>query len=235
MKRQYQLFDGLQKTIHSAFAQECQLCHLSIGPEEQGYAWCQSCLQYFIPSPRCQRCGLPTLTETLQCGECLSSPPLWHSLYCVGDYKFPLITYIHKLKYKREFWQAKSLASLLAPQISSPAALITSVPLHWQRQLFRGFNQSAVLAFQLSNLLHVPYDNQIVKRVRSTPHQQGLSKLQRKRNLKNAFALKKPITHEHIAIVDDVVTTGSTMHQLCLLMLDAGVKKIDIYCICRTP
>jgi predicted amidophosphoribosyltransferase len=62
-----------------------------------------------------------------------------------------------------------------------------------------------------------------------------MDKKQRKENVRQAFHLRKSINFEHVAIVDDVLTTGSTVHQLCELLLDAGVKTIDIYCICRTP
>jgi predicted amidophosphoribosyltransferase len=72
------------------------------------------------------------------------------------------------------------------------------------------------------------------KRIKSTPSQQGLNREQRVRNLRHAFALNNHPNHTHIAIIDDVVTTGSSVRQLCNLLFDVGVEKIDIYCICRT-
>ncbi|WP_417852358.1 phosphoribosyltransferase family protein [Vibrio europaeus] len=71
--------------------------------------------------------------------------------------------------------------------------------------------------------------------MRATPQQQGLTKAERKRNLDRAFLLNGEIVADHIAIVDDVLTTGSTVQHLCELLLEAGVKSVDIYCICRTP
>lgn len=179
---------------------------------------------------------MPTLLNVPQCGQCLASPPLWHRLYCVGDYIFPLNHTVHKLKYEGQFWQARNLSALLAPRIDEPAPLITSVPLHWQRRLTRGFNQSELLANQLSKqLINATCDHQLIKRKRATPQQKGLSKVQRKQNLQHAFALQRKPNQKHIAIVDDVVTTGSTIQQICKLLLEVGVERIDIYCICRTP
>ena len=224
----------VQKTITRLVSRQCLLCRLPIETHQTG-AWCKTCLTYFSPQPRCQQCGLPTLITVPQCGQCLANPPPWQRLYCVGDYIFPLSHTIHQLKYEGQFWQSRHLSALLTQRIDTPAPLITSVPLHWQRRLKRGFNQSALLASQLSQQLGASCDNQLIKRNRATPQQQGLSKLQRKQNLKHAFTLRHRPTHKHIALVDDVVTTGSTVQQICQLLLEVGVERIDIYCICRTP
>nr|WP_238529409.1 phosphoribosyltransferase family protein [Vibrio mimicus] len=109
------------------------------------------------------------------------------------------------------------------------------MPLHWRRRWQRGFNQSDLLARELARSLPTQYDSQLFARRRATPHQQGLSKAQRIQNLSGAFVLNHQPNQQHIAIVDDVVTTGSTIRHLCDLLLDVGVQSIDIYCICRTP
>ncbi|WP_341866957.1 phosphoribosyltransferase family protein [Vibrio aquaticus] len=168
------------------------------------------------------------------CGTCLRDPPAWQRLYCVGSYQQPLSGYIHQFKYEGQFLQADKLATLLSPLIESPAEVVTSVPLHWQRYMKRGFNQSELLAVSLAKQLERPYVP-MFQRVQATQQQQGLSRQQRQVNLANAFKLKSVKNYQHVAIVDDVVTTGSTVHHLCKLLLDAGVKSVDIYCICRTP
>lgn len=208
----------------------CDLCHLKADHQ----FWCSHCRRYFHPIPRCLRCGLPTLTTIEQCGHCLTHPPLWNRLYCVGSYQQPLSRYVHRFKYQRQFWLSPILASLLASRIDQPAPLFTSVPMHWRRQWWRGFNQSELLAANLAS--HWPNSHYVplFKRHRATAQQQGLSKIQRQRNLRRAFTLVQSPAARHIALVDDVVTTGSTMHQLCALLLNAGVESIDIYCLCRT-
>lgn len=228
------LIDWLRKTTAPLLHAECPLCRLAIDIAHP-FGLCSACQEWLDHGHRCARCGLPTLSAVDQCGECLRQPPAWQTLYCVGDYHFPLSDAVHQLKYQGQFWQAPRLAALLAAQISEPAPLLCSVPLHWRRRWQRGFNQSDLLAQHLANRLNTQYDRHLFARRLSTPHQQGLSKKQRETNLHRAFVLSHLPTQNHVAIVDDVVTTGSTVRHLCHLLLDVGVQRIDIYCICRTP
>lgn len=224
----------MKKYTADLFAPQCELCGLSIGPSARLLWVCEYCEQHFAPQPRCLRCGLPTVIPTAECGACLRTPPLWQQLYCVGDYQVPLSGYVHKLKYQGQFWQADKLAQLLVTRIEQPAELITCVPLHWRRHWRRGFNQSEMLARSLADRLARPYQS-LFRRERATPPQLGKNRRQRQANLRGAYCMKGGVTLKHVAIVDDVLTTGSTVHQLCKLLLDAGVKTIDIYTICRTP
>ncbi|WP_170960294.1 phosphoribosyltransferase family protein [Vibrio kanaloae] len=232
------LSDWLQKHTPRLVTSQCHLCKLDKLPSDTHPRWCQTCLDLFCQQPRCQQCGLKTLTSVEQCGQCLSNPPPWHRLYCVGDYVFPTARYIQQMKYADKFWFARDLSKLLAPRIEHPAPLITSVPLHWGRYIHRGFNQSQLLAHYAAQELDVK-SAVLFRRSRSTVSQQGLTKSARQINLKNAFTLRNmnfsTNNYAHVAIIDDVVTTGSTVYQLCQLLLEVGVKRIDIYCICRTP
>ncbi|WP_165310036.1 ComF family protein [Vibrio ziniensis] len=230
------LSDWFQKAnfIHRCLAPQCPICKLALD-NKLPYAVCSACEAWYPKYPRCQCCGLATLTPVDMCGQCLTKPTIWHNLYCVGDYQFPLSNIIHLLKYQRQFWQAKPLAKRLSECIETPAPVITSVPLHWHRYLRRGFNQSDLIAKHLAAFLNVDYQPRLFSRVLDTKSQQALSKVQRKHNLANAFRLNRRPKCKHVAIVDDVVTTGSTVLHLCQLLLEVGVERIDIYCICRTP
>lgn len=212
----------------------CEVCQMEIGGQSHLSWLCEHCQRYLAETSRCMRCGLPTEGLVEVCGRCLVEPPIWQHVYCVGNYQAPLSSYVHRLKFERQFWQAPKLASLLAPRIDQPAELITSVPLHWRRHCQRGFNQSELLAMSLAKNLNLPYQT-LFKRTRATSPQQGKNKRQRERNLRHAFQLVHPVNVSHVAIVDDVLTTGSTVQHLCNLLLEAGVKTVDIYCICRTP
>jgi ComF family protein len=153
----------------------------------------------------------------------------------LGDYGFPLAGEIQRFKDRRELWQVPGLCQQLADQISDPAPLLTSVPIHWKRYLTRGFNQSAILTRYLAQNLSQAHDTQLFSKVRYTRSQRHYRKQLRAENLAHAFKLNRIPEQNHIAIVDDVVTTGSTVRQLCQLLLEVGVERIDIYCICRTP
>ena len=170
-----------------------------------------------------------------QCGQCLAEPPPWQRLYTLGDYDFPLSGHIQRFKDHGEMWQVNALTQLLAERIEQPAPLITYVPLHWQRYLTRGFNQSHLLAQHLAKHLQVKLGTRVFRRVKNSPPQRGSNKDNRQNNLHQAFILPRKLPATHVAIVDDVVTTGSTVRQLSNLLLEVGVESIDIYCICRTP
>ncbi len=169
------------------------------------------------------------------CGECLADPPPWQRLVALGDYDFPLSREVQRFKDHGESWHVDALTQLLATRITAPAPLITSVPLHWRRYLSRGFNQSDVLARHLATHLDSHFDPKLFRRIKFADSQRGHKKSNREQNLQGAFVLSKKPIFEHVAIVDDVVTTGSTVRQLCQLLLEVGVESIDIYCICRTP
>ena len=235
------LSDWLQKHTPRLVTPQCHLCKLPKLPQDAHPKWCNHCLMHFAQQPRCQRCGIKLDIDAIVCGECLKKPPPWQRLYCVGDYDFPLSHYVHQMKYSGQFWLSRDLVKLLVTQIDHPAPIITSVPLHWQRYIHRGFNQSTYLANALAQELNCQ-SLTLFRRRRATPTQQGLSKTQRQRNLRNVFSLRNKDVMKviakgdaHVAIIDDVVTTGSTVYQLCQLLLEVGVKRIDIYCICRTP
>ncbi|EGU36673.1 putative amidophosphoribosyltransferase [Vibrio ichthyoenteri ATCC 700023] len=220
-------------------AHYCQHCLLPIEVRDPTclapWLLCQSCLAMLSIQARCDCCGMTTLQPVTQCGRCLSHPPPWQRLYCVGDYTPPLSDYVQQLKFSRQLHYVELLAELLALRIDPNTQMITFVPLHWRRQLWRGFNQSELLAQALAQRLSLPCES-LFKRTRVTDAQRGMDRKQRQRNLRGAFQLTQSVQGvESVAIVDDVVTTGSTVQQLCKLLLDAGVKSVDIYCICRTP
>ncbi|MFD2177119.1 ComF family protein [Veronia pacifica] len=211
----------------------CQLCHQRLndvlGP------WCEVCRNSFPDSARCKQCGLKLVTDLSQCGECLNRPPDWDQLYCAADYDFPIDDLLHKFKYRGQFWLANPLSTLLADKVASPAPLLLPVPMHWLRRCRRGYNQSAVLTHYLAIKLDTNWRHDVLKRVRATPAQRGLKRSQRLSNLSSAFAVNTNIAlPSHVALVDDVVTTGSTVNTLSRLLKQYGVKRVDVYCLCRT-
>ena len=190
----------------------------------------------------CPQCGLPAACGWLPCGRCLQKPPPWQALVAVNDYRPPLSTLIHRLKFSRQPEVAAALARLLllaameARRRSGqpwPDRLI-AVPLATRRQWHRGFNQSDLLCRPLARWLHCDYDRQALTRVRATPVQHHLSARLRRKNVKNAFRLELPVRGLHIAIVDDVVTTGSTAAEIAHLLLQGGAATVQVWCLCRT-
>lgn len=210
----------------------CALCRLPLQHDDDH--WCQTCLSQFPSTPYCQRCGTSQLTMTTQCGACLADPPPWDTLYRLGEYQAPLQQLISQLKFRHHFWLAAPLATQLAAHIPTPAPLLLPVPLHWRRYWHRGFNQSNDLAMALASHLGSEVAPHILRRTRHTAAQKLLSKHQRHINLNNAFTIAETSLPAHVALVDDVVTTGTTVGLLTKQLKLQGVKQVDIYTICHT-
>lgn len=129
----------------------------------------------------------------------------------------------------------ENLSEQNLPKGNKPPDLIVPVPLHWRRRFIRGFNQSQWLANYLGRQLNINVDNTLLTRTRNTPPQQQLRRKQRQKNLKGAFQVKRPVEGQHIALIDDVVTTGSTVSELARLLKKSGASRVDIWCLARTP
>ncbi len=117
--------------------------------------------------------------------------------------------------------------------VAKPERIIC-VPLHQKRCWQRGFNQSALIARPLAHWLGCHYQNDTLQRVRATPPQRLLSAKARRRNLKAAFRLPTPLYGQHIALLDDVVTTGSTCDEISKMLMAQGAASVQVWCICRT-
>ena len=219
----------------------CWLCDLPLACPTWGLC---SCCTAAIPEPlpACPQCGLPALSSPLPCGRCIRQPPPWDSLVCVGDFTPPLRGLIHDLKFNAQPGLAPALARLLLLKILHarneqrlilPHRLV-SIPLHQRRAFSRGYNQSALLAAPLSRWLSLPYSNATLIRNRASQPQHLLCARQRQANLKGAFSVEIPLTDHHIAIVDDVVTTGNTVAEIARLLKKQGATTVQVWCLCRT-
>jgi len=153
-------------------------------------------------------------------------------------YQTPIPNMLWDLKFYRKLHYAQALSRLFIqahPQIERPEILIP-VPLHPRRMISRGFNQSAELCRALSQKLNIPYRTRHIKRIKHTPPQRQLGKHSRKHNLRDAFALHKPIPAKHIALVDDVLTTGETFDSICRMLREhTNIERIDVWAMAQTP
>ena len=116
--------------------------------------------------------------------------------------------------------------------VACPEALIP-VPLHWRRHFKRGFNQSLMLANGLSRVKQVPCYHRALIRQAATRPQSSLAFKQRKSNVKGAFKVKSLPNLSHVAIIDDVLTTGMTANELAKVLKLSGVIRVDVWCLCR--
>ena len=217
------------------FALRCLVCG---EPGANGRDLCTDCLAA-LPrqGPACPRCALP-MPHPGTCGECLQRPPPLDAAHAAFDYAFPLDRLLPRLKFHRDFAAGRVLAQCMAERYVSlprPDALLP-VPLHPQRLRERGFNQSVELACPLARAWNLPLLLDAVVRVR---HQQaaqaGLRRAQRLRNLRGAFVARQRLDGAHVLVVDDVMTTGTTLDVLARCLKAAGAARVSNLVVARTP
>jgi ComF family protein len=130
------------------------------------------------------------------------------------------------------------LSNLLSSRLQGTADLpdlVIPVPLHPLRLRERGFNQSLEIARFVANKLQLETDWQSVKRIHHTPPQTDLSEKERRRNLQGAFSISGDLRGRHVALLDDVITTGATLTELSRLLMRQGVERVDLWALARTP
>jgi len=196
---------------------------------------------------RCVFCGTKTTeTERFMCEGCegdlqrIPSPPPAAGSPLEFDvapvaYAFPIDAAVKALKFRRRLYYAPGLTQLLLAalhELPGDIDAVQPVPLHWRRRWFRGFNQAVEIGRPIANKLGVPLVT-AVSRVRATPFQSGLSARERASNLKSAFVVRGSLQYAHVLIVDDVITTGSTMRQIARVLKSAGVEKVSALAVAR--
>ncbi|MGZ8192242.1 MAG: ComF family protein [Methylobacter sp.] len=201
---------------------------------------CNSCYGHLPGNNQCcYQCAeileIPA-TSPMLCGRCLSLRPAFDETYAPFIHQGAIRHLITSLKFKADYKNARLLGMLLAEHLHKTAQrpdCILPVPLHKARYRQRGFNQAIEIARTVSRELQIPLDLISCHRHRNTPHQTALSAKKRRKNLKNAFSIIKPVYAQHIAILDDVMTTGSTVHELAAVLKKAGVGKVDVWLCAR--
>lgn len=222
--------------------QNCLLCD---EPAEAEMPICVAC-EAEMPwlGEHCQTCALPLPEAGLTCDGCLLEPPAYEQVAVPWRYDFPVDSLITRFKHNAKWPFGHLLADVLSQYLQHrfdedlprPDALLP-VPLAAKRLRQRGFNQAAMLARWLSRQLDLPCEENVVHRIQDTSAQQDLDAKARKRNLRNAFALTSDanVKGRHLALVDDVLTTGATAQALARLLMNAGAARVDVYCLARTP
>jgi ComF family protein len=164
----------------------------------------------------CPGCGRHSELVNL-CAICQKEPALWNKGLAPLLYQPPVVNLVSGLKFSRLFFQARTLTDLFLEALPPGPLpqLLLPVPLHPWRMLWRGFNQSTELARLLSKGLGIPYSPYYLKRIKHTAAQRGSDKQTRKSNITRAFVLKRPLPVSHIALIDDVLTTGETLSEIC--------------------
>jgi ComF family protein len=201
------------------------------GCQTFGERWCEACQQKVEKFSQnvCPKCGSYEPHGYL-CARCQVSQPPITELRSWGKYGGPLRQAIHRLKYQKEIGLGDALAVHLIDLINHyqwPVEIITSVPLSTNRLRERGYNQSSLLARPVSLATKVPFQPNAISRARETISQVGLSARQRHENVRDAFVANSNLVKGKVVLIlDDVTTTGATLHNCSSALMHAGAKMV---------
>lgn len=226
-----------EKILDNLFPHYCVLCNSLTNRDLSICCDCEANLPKIDYS--CKSCGQPfSNNRQVYCGECLQEKPPHDFTVALFHYQEPIDYLIQTLKFSNNLAYANVLGKLLAREIamcykncSLPEAIIP-VPLHKERLKERGFNQALEIARPISKELLIPLNHSCCGRVRNTEAQAMLGVEDRIPNVHNAFKCSK-LPYKHVAIVDDVVTTGSTVRELSKALIKAGAKQVDVWTVAR--
>lgn len=230
--------------LDGLFPFQCELCRLPSGRELGLCVSCQSELPHNLAP--CSLCALPLPGGQLTCGPCLKRAPTYHHCTAPLLYEAEIIGFVQRLKYLRDMSMVPLLGSQMIPPILRNLArgprpdYLLPMPLHWRRLWARGYNQSERLAHFLArhpelDSWKLQVDRRLCRRNRATAPQKGLDRASRQRNLLGAFTASARVQNLHIAVVDDVMTTGASAEFLAQALVDMGAHRVDIWCCARTP
>jgi len=242
-------FNQITKTIKNLLPQvlprllpnSCIFCHTPC--KKSTVDICQHCLSE-LPwlEHTCYQCGnpMPPMNNSLDlCGSCLATPPYFDQLISLFHYHSPVNRMITSLKFSNQLHYAHLFAALLMKKLQQTAhyqlpEAIIPMPLHRKRLCERGFNQALEIAKPMAKALSIPIDINSCIRNKATEPQAQMHAKQRQQNLVDAFSIPSKLLYQHVAIVDDVVTTGTTVNELAKTLRKAGVHQIDVWCCART-
>ena len=228
-----QVYKWAHRTWAAVFPLRCVLCDAATAPDRD---LCPACMDDL---PRihlaCPGCGVAMPVQAPQrCGQCLNQPPAFDTVWAPFAYEFPIDGLVQQYKFSDQLVYGRLLARLMLetrrPRLPE---ILVPVPLHPTRLRERGFNQATELALHLGRELELPVSRSQLVRTIDTVAQAGLSATKRRANLKQAFSLRGSLKQRHVALVDDVMTTGSTAHQCARALKAGGVTQVDIWVCAR--
>jgi len=214
-------------------------CLLCAEPGAEGRDLCRRCTEA-LPWNRsaCARCGLPLPVPAAACGACLVQPPPFAATTAAFVYAFPVDRLLPRLKFHADLAAGAVLADVMASAFANadrPEVLVP-VPLHRSRLRQRGYDQALELARPLARSLGLPLRTDLLRRIRATDAQSELDARHRRVNLRGAFACALPREMpKHVALFDDVMTTGATVSEAAAALRAAGVLRVDVWVLARVP
>ncbi len=227
------LVDGWQRLERVVLPPRCVLCQ---APGHFGDL-CAACAHEWPRNDSyCARCAVPLAKPAALCGECLRQAPPWDRAWAPFRYAWPLDRLETRFKFHGDLAAGRVLAEawLREPSLVDLPQRLLPVPLHRSRLRQRGYNQALELARPLSRALGIDLLPRGLQRRRATPPQSELDGQARRANVRGAFGLAPGLDlPQHVAVVDDVMTTGATLAECARLLKRAGVGRVEVWALAR--
>jgi len=229
----------LEKTL---LPYHCMLCLKTSDQRRDLCCQCQANLP--TSSYTCLQCGLalPAATPSLRCGQCIQRPPHFDDTIVGFDYQTPINYWLKQFKFHKKGLYARILSEIYAEKLArilennpenKPQALVP-MPLHWRRITQRGFNQAYIITQYLSQKLGIPIiKHSCITRMKYTKPQSSLHLQARRHNMRGAFSVQNMASVEHVAIIDDIITTGNTVNELSQQLKSHGIKRVSVWALAR--
>jgi ComF family protein len=220
---------------HWVDGQECRWCDAPAA----GICLCARCAAD-LPwiEHACPNCARPQ-SHDQACAVCAKRAPAFDAAWSAFRLEAPIHRCILGLKYRASFVDARMLGHLLSMRLRARREplpqLLLPLPLHRRRLTRRGYNQALEVARIVGKALSVPVAHDVALRVRPTEDQIGKTAAQRRRNVRGAFALRGSVEGLHVALFDDVMTTGATLGELARVCRAGGAARVEAWSIARAP
>jgi len=232
------MVDNITRSLLALLAPaRCHWCG-TLAPHFPACASCIAALPWNAIA--CRACALPlgAGSEMSVCGDCLRDSPPQDCSWAAFRYEAPIPQAIVELKFRGRLAPAHVVGSLMAEQLARRAQpmpeLLVPMPLHERRLRRRGYNQSLELGRELARRLSLPLAPRAARRVRATLEQTRLDGTERRRNVRGAFLVDARVVRgRHVALLDDVITTGATAAELARATRAAGATRIEVWAAAR--
>lgn len=222
--------NAMVRALPAALPQHCALCAAACGAT-------LLCVECDAALPRlghtCRRCALPVARGAAVCAHCCARPPPWTLAIAPYAYAYPVDRLLHALKYRGVVAYAPLFARALVGRVEALPDAIVALPLSRGRQRDRGYNQAAEIARPVARRLGVPLLDGL-RRTRDTPALAGLPWRERHRSMRHAFAATAGVRGLHVALIDDVFTTGATLRAATHALQAGGAVRVDAWVVART-
>lgn len=229
------MFSNLKRSLLQCFYPiHCVLCQELTNHSDD---FCKDCL-LLLPWMKnaCLRCGNALFKNAYSiCDRCISNPPKFDISVIPFNYQKPISDMISLLKFNQKIIYSRILAKLMIKRLEQIhqqfllPELIIPIPLHVKRLRERGFNQALEIAKPIGKYFNIPVDFTTCHRIKETEPQSLLPAKKRRNNIKNVFVVKKNLLAKHVAVIDDVVTTGNTIDEFSKVLKNEGIEKIQIW------